>query len=282
MLNAVAQLPAEQRVRVSAAGRGRPQRRGDRRRHRIELRNGQEPAALCPGQTATAAVGIRMTPNDDTRDEELLARYRRAGADAAGPSDAVRAAILAESRRVADELAKRAPQPHALMYRVRRPTIRAGKSRPSAPSAPRCSPHFFLRRATGKTRPRLRREHGACAGIRAAPAPARRQRLQAAPCSQVGRGSSLTRHRIRRPASFESVQLRAIAKPCRTCARRAAAQLWRRITRPRRLPQRLRSNLAAAPPAPAARIRTLDPSARPVKATGSSSVRMAPLAPTAR
>ena len=50
---------------------------------------------------------------DDTQDEELLARYRRAGADAAGPSDAVRAAILAESRRVAAELAKRAP-PHTL------------------------------------------------------------------------------------------------------------------------------------------------------------------------
>jgi hypothetical protein len=52
-----------------------------------------------------------MTPNDDTRDEELLARYRRASEDAAGPSDAVRAAILAESRRVAAELAKRAPPP---------------------------------------------------------------------------------------------------------------------------------------------------------------------------
>ena len=50
-----------------------------------------------------------MTPNDDTRDEELLARYRQASADATGPSDAVRAAILAEGRRVADELAKRAP-----------------------------------------------------------------------------------------------------------------------------------------------------------------------------
>ena len=53
-----------------------------------------------------------MTPNDDTRDEELLARYRRASADAAGPSEAVRAAILAESRRVAEDLAKRAPQPN--------------------------------------------------------------------------------------------------------------------------------------------------------------------------
>ena len=31
-----------------------------------------------------------MTPNDDTQDEELLARYRQASADAAGPSDAVR------------------------------------------------------------------------------------------------------------------------------------------------------------------------------------------------
>jgi hypothetical protein len=50
-----------------------------------------------------------MSPNDDTRDEELLARYRQASADTAGPSEAVRAAILAESRRVADELAKRVP-----------------------------------------------------------------------------------------------------------------------------------------------------------------------------
>jgi ankyrin repeat protein len=52
-----------------------------------------------------------MTPNDDTRDEELLARYRRASEDAAGPSGAVRAAILAESRRVAAELAKQASPP---------------------------------------------------------------------------------------------------------------------------------------------------------------------------
>src|SRR5580698_3232105 len=51
-----------------------------------------------------------MTPNDDTRDEELLARYRQASPDAPGPSDAVRAAILAESRRVAAELAKQAPR----------------------------------------------------------------------------------------------------------------------------------------------------------------------------
>jgi hypothetical protein len=51
-----------------------------------------------------------MTPNDDTQDEELLARYRQASADAAGPSDAVRDAILAESRRVAAELAKQAPR----------------------------------------------------------------------------------------------------------------------------------------------------------------------------
>jgi hypothetical protein len=51
-----------------------------------------------------------MTPNDDMKDEELLSRYRRAGADAAGPSDSVREAILSESRRVAAELAKQAPQ----------------------------------------------------------------------------------------------------------------------------------------------------------------------------
>ena len=52
-----------------------------------------------------------MTPRDDTHDEELLARYRRASeADAAGPSDAVRDAILAESRRVAGNLAKQTAQ----------------------------------------------------------------------------------------------------------------------------------------------------------------------------
>ena len=52
-----------------------------------------------------------MTPNDETHDQELLARYRRASdADAAGPSETVRMAILAESRRVAAELAKQAPQ----------------------------------------------------------------------------------------------------------------------------------------------------------------------------
>ena len=52
-----------------------------------------------------------MTPNDETHDQELLARYRRASdADAAAPSETVRMAILAESRRVGAELAKRAPQ----------------------------------------------------------------------------------------------------------------------------------------------------------------------------
>jgi ankyrin repeat protein len=52
-----------------------------------------------------------MTPNDNTQDEDLLARYRQASADTAGPSDAVREAILAESRRVAAELAKQTPRP---------------------------------------------------------------------------------------------------------------------------------------------------------------------------
>jgi hypothetical protein len=58
-------------------------------------------------------MGIRMTSDDDTRDEELLDRYRRAGAASAGPSEAVREAILAESRRVAYQLAKQTPQ-HAI------------------------------------------------------------------------------------------------------------------------------------------------------------------------
>jgi hypothetical protein len=52
-----------------------------------------------------------MTSKDSAEDQELLNRYRRASdTDAAAPSDAVRSAILAESRRVADELAKEAPQ----------------------------------------------------------------------------------------------------------------------------------------------------------------------------
>jgi hypothetical protein len=52
-----------------------------------------------------------MTSNDNSRDEELLARYRQAvETDAAAPSEAVRSAILAESCRAAEQLAKKAPQ----------------------------------------------------------------------------------------------------------------------------------------------------------------------------
>jgi ankyrin repeat protein len=46
-------------------------------------------------------------PNDDAQEKELLERYRRASnADTAAPSEAVRAAILAEGRRAADARAK--------------------------------------------------------------------------------------------------------------------------------------------------------------------------------
>jgi hypothetical protein len=49
-----------------------------------------------------------MTSKDNAQDEELLARYRRAGdTDPAAPSESVRSAILAESRRVAEQLAKK-------------------------------------------------------------------------------------------------------------------------------------------------------------------------------
>lgn len=52
-----------------------------------------------------------MNPKDNARDEELLARYRQASEmDAAAPSEAVRTGILAESRRVAEQLAKQVPQ----------------------------------------------------------------------------------------------------------------------------------------------------------------------------
>jgi hypothetical protein len=43
-----------------------------------------------------------MTSKESQQDKELLERYRRAsGTEAAAPSEAVRAAILAEGRRVA-------------------------------------------------------------------------------------------------------------------------------------------------------------------------------------
>jgi hypothetical protein len=46
-------------------------------------------------------------PNDDSQEKELLERYRRASnAGTAAPSEAVRAAILAEGRRAADARAK--------------------------------------------------------------------------------------------------------------------------------------------------------------------------------
>ncbi len=52
-----------------------------------------------------------MTQKGNAQDEELLARYRQASAgDRAAPSEAVRATILAESRRIAEQLAKKAPQ----------------------------------------------------------------------------------------------------------------------------------------------------------------------------
>lgn len=53
-----------------------------------------------------------MTSKDSAQDQELLDRYRRASdTDAAAPSDAVRSAILAESRRVAEQLAAKGSPP---------------------------------------------------------------------------------------------------------------------------------------------------------------------------
>lgn len=52
-----------------------------------------------------------MTPKDNAPDQELLERYQRASdTQAAAPSDAVRAAILAEGRRVAEQRAAEAPR----------------------------------------------------------------------------------------------------------------------------------------------------------------------------
>jgi hypothetical protein len=51
-----------------------------------------------------------MTPKESAQDKELLERYRRASStETATPSEAVRAAILAEGRRVAELRAKEAP-----------------------------------------------------------------------------------------------------------------------------------------------------------------------------
>ena len=48
-----------------------------------------------------------MTSKESAQDKELLERYRRAsGTEAAAPSEAVLAAILAEGRRVAEQRAK--------------------------------------------------------------------------------------------------------------------------------------------------------------------------------
>jgi Meckel syndrome type 1 protein len=52
-----------------------------------------------------------MTPEDSAHDKELLERYKRASdTEAAAPSDAVRAAIIAEGRRVVEQRAKSASQ----------------------------------------------------------------------------------------------------------------------------------------------------------------------------
>jgi hypothetical protein len=51
-----------------------------------------------------------MTSKDNAQDQELLERYKRASdTQAAAPSDTVRAAILAEARRVAEQRAAEAP-----------------------------------------------------------------------------------------------------------------------------------------------------------------------------
>jgi hypothetical protein len=60
-----------------------------------------------------------LTPKDNAQDQELLERYKRASdTQAAAPSDAVRAAILAEARRVAEQRAAEVP-PQA--FEVSRP-----------------------------------------------------------------------------------------------------------------------------------------------------------------
>ncbi len=71
-----------------------------------------------------------MTPEDNAQDQELLERYKRASntLDAA-PSDAVRAAILAEGRRAAEQ---RAAEPARRTFDVSRPAANDSRWRITA------------------------------------------------------------------------------------------------------------------------------------------------------
>jgi len=103
-----------------------------------------------------------MTSKDNAQDEELLARYRRASdTDAAAPSESVRSAILAESRRVAEQLAKKqhpfdVSRPAANDARWKITGLWHGRRRPAGGTADRASLLGEPARHPGKQRARNR------------------------------------------------------------------------------------------------------------------------------
>ena len=203
-----------------------------------------------------------MTPDDDTRDEELLARYRQASADAAGPSDAVRAAILAEGRRVAEELAKRAPPK---IIDVSRPAANDSRWKITAfgtVGAALLAALLFAPRYRENTPPA--NESTASARASKAPAP-----LAPAPASEAAPAPTLegvkppdaSRYTVPARAKSAGVPTLNLAVPAQS-APLSAAQNYAPVP-PNAVPPA--SNLAAAPPAPAARNRISEPSAQAVE-----------------
>jgi hypothetical protein len=199
-----------------------------------------------------------MSPrdDDDTHDEELLARYRRAGADAAAPSDAVRAAILAESRRVAAELAKQAPQ---YTLDVSRPA--ANDSRWKIPAfgtlgAALLAALLFAPRYWEKTPP---------VRLSMAPPP-----VPAAIATQAESKTAPKLEEVRPSAAEPRAEAQANRKTARASAEPSPIAATPAPAPSPRVAQNYApaansiSPLAAAPPAPVARSRTLDLSARAV------------------
>jgi Ankyrin repeats (many copies) len=193
-----------------------------------------------------------MTPNDDdTRDEELLARYRRAGdADAARPSDTVRTAILAESRRVADELAK---QESTRPIDVSRPAANDSRWKITVfgtAGAALLAALLFVPRYWEKTPPAQVSTASAPAPATApAPAPAPAPEAESSAPARQSPSDSQSNRIGSKPAGSPSLQLAAPAPSAPS-----AAQNYAPVS-PSAAP------LAAPPPTPAARVRPLDLSA---------------------
>jgi hypothetical protein len=199
-----------------------------------------------------------MTPNDDIKDEELLSRYRRAGADAAGPSDSVRDAILSESRRVAAELAKQAPRqtidvsrPAANDSRWRIPVF--GTVGAALLAALLFAPRYW--------------ENAPPAQVSTAPASAPKLE-EAKPDAAISNAAPARQS----PSQSTSLQEVVVTQAERKSAKSAGAPSSIAATPAPASPPRMAQNyapttnsispLAAAPPAPAARARPLDLSAR--------------------